>query len=130
MEKEIPAVGKTIYYNISMSGLNSWSLRTGVITKISPTGMITLDNGMKFHSNGHQMKTMDHRYPSCRIISTENAKKVIEDDEKRASEIKLVDDILNFFTGRRCMGGCYNLTDGEISAMKEFLNDVCPDKKW
>jgi len=83
-------IGQRVAY--SLGGSYAWeayNLRFDTVDRITPSGQIVLTNGMKFNSDGNQMKTKTHTHPRSFLVQVDRADRLIAHDRMLKEQHKI-----------------------------------------
>lgn len=111
-------VGQEVAYTTSKTHFEAASIRFSTVSKVTKSGQVTIENGMRFTPDGKQRKTKNYQFPSCRLMNLKNAKKRIEDARNRRMKNKIVDDFLEALSNERSGHGNYLISDEVAEQIK------------
>lgn len=110
---------------VGVASRHSYTLH--MIDRVTPTGIIVLENGWRFCKYGQQQKSAGCQYPSRCLVTVaraleHNAAEQAKRDARRA--IQALNDAL---AGRKNGLGDYNITPAQVAALLALATDIATD---
>lgn len=94
------------------------------VAKVTPSGIVELQNGRRFNKQGKEIKSAKINYPGCTLMDYEAAKAYDARVEKQNQINHTVRELINSLNGCQSMNGNYHLdqeTTAQIKALTESL---------
>ena len=114
-------IGDRIAYNASR---NYYMPQFDTVAAITPTGIITIENGMRFNKHGIELKSEVNCYPVARLTSVDDAEKYLAQQEIDKQIHKQIVDIQKLFDSTRSGNGNYHITESRKKELVEMVKDL------
>lgn len=100
------------------------------VTKVSPTGRITIANGMVFNAGGHQIKSKDYSYPNAYLVSASNAEEAIAKKKLQNEIAQKVALLHNNLQGKKNGYGNYSLNPEQVTLIDQLNESMTKPEQY
>lgn len=107
-------IGQTVWFNTSRNYFSAIFIQRGFIERITPSGILVLDNGMRF-KNGNQLRSAQHQWPCAYLINEDVALNEIKLNRISKRQNKLINKVEVFLNTKQ------PLTDAQEAALENLL---------
>ena len=110
---------------VGVASRHSYTLH--MIDRVTPTGIIVLDNGFRFCKYGQQQKSADCKYPSRCLVTVARAVEHNAAEQAKRDARRAVQALNDALVGRRNGFGDHNLTPAQVAALLALAADIATD---
>ena len=113
-------VGDKVGYNSSRNYFSSTFCTIKTVAKVTPTGIIILDNGYRFNKYGDELKSVKNNYPAGYLVDPGAVETMFKREKRSMDAGNAVKNLQHALNQSRCGNGSYVLTDDEVKAINQL----------
>ena len=120
-------INDKVGYNSSKHYFSSNFCKIHSVTKITPTGIATLDNGYRFNKYGEELKSKENDYPCGYLVELKVAESMMAREAEALRKSKTINEFKAALAQHKCGNGSYDLSEKALRRIKTLT--ICLNKK-